>query len=308
MSGWTTNNMPDQTGKIFAVTGANSGLGFETTKALAEKGATVVMACRNMEKGEQAQNQVLAAVPNAQLDLMPLDLGDLSSVRDFANAYTEKYNQLDGLINNAGLMAVPQQQTVDGFEMQLGVNHLGHFALTGLLMDQLLDTPSSRVVSVSSFAAYNGEIHLDDLHMTQNYTRYSAYSQSKLANVLFAFELNERLQAAGANVTSLVAHPGYSNTSLQSNTAEYSGNPLERIMYSITNTVLAQSQAKGALPQLYAATAPDAKGGVFYGPNFFGIRGTPTTVRVPESAENTHIRRRLWEESTRLTGVRYPLD
>ena len=141
MRGWTTDNMPDQTGKIFVVTGANSGLGFETTKALAQKGATVVMACRNMEKGERAQNQVLAEVPNAQLDLMPLDLGDLSSVRDFAAAYTEKYTQLDGLINNAGLMAIPQQQTVDGFEMQLGVNHLGHFALTGLLMDQLLIHP-----------------------------------------------------------------------------------------------------------------------------------------------------------------------
>ena len=144
--------------------------------------------------------------------------------------------------------------------------------------------------------------------MTQNYTRYGAYGQSKLANVVFAFELNERLQAAGADVTSLVAHPGYSDTSLQSNTAEYSGNPLERIMYTITNTVLAQSQARGALPQLYAATAPDAKGGVFYGPNFFGIRGTPTTVRVPDAATNTHIRRRLWEESARLTDVRYPLN
>lgn len=309
MQHWTTDNMPDQSGKTIIVTGANSGLGFETTKALAEKGATVIMACRNMDKGDRARQRVIDHVPDATLELMALDLSDLSSVRDFAATFQGKHERLDVLINNAGLMGIPRRETVDGFEMQLGVNHLGHFALTGLLMERLLATPDSRVISVSSFIAYIGEgIHLDDLNMTQNYTRYGAYAQSKLANVLFAYELDERLKAAGADVRSIAAHPGYSDTSLQDNSTTSSGNKIEGFIYGITNRLLAQSQAKGALPQLYAATAPEAKGGTFYGPNFLRIRGYPTQVRAPEDATNTHIRRRLWESSQQMTGVRYPLD
>lgn len=305
MNRWTVRNMPDQSGRTALVTGANSGLGYETVLALARKGAHVVMTARSVEKGEAARAEVLRQVPNAQLDVMTLDLSRLASVREFADAYNSRYDRLDQLYNNAGVMAIPRRETEDGFEMQLGVNHLGHFALTGLLLDTLLRTPGSRVISVSSGASYIGRIHFDDLHLTKNYTRYGAYSQSKLANVMFAFELDRKFKAAGADSKSLVAHPGYANTNLQSTSTTESGSSLERVLYGIFNNVMAQSAEMGALPQLYAGTAPNLRGGEFIGPNFLGMRGYPTEVRASQPAYDDAARDRFWNVSADLTGVQY---
>lgn len=305
MANWTTDNIPDQTGRVVIVTGANSGLGYETSLALAQKNATVIMACRNLIKGATARDEVKKHAPNAQLDLMELDLGSLESVRTFAKNFRAAYDRLDVLINNAGIMAIPRRETADGFETQLGVNHLGHFALTGLLIDMIVATPGSRVVSVSSGANYMGTMDFDDLMGEKEYTRYGAYSQSKLANVLFANELNRRLSEAGVDSISLSAHPGYANTNLQGTSVSHSGALLDRLLYPITNRIMAQSQTMGALPQLYAAIAPEANGCDFIGPNFFNMRGYPKKVRANEDAYNEGIAARLWAVSEELTGVRY---
>lgn len=305
MANWTTDNIPDQSGRVIIVTGANSGLGYETTLALAQKNATVVMACRNQTKGAEARDQVLAKVSHAQVDLMALDLGDLASVRTFAEQFREKYSRLDVLINNAGVMAIPRTETADGFEMQFGVNHLAHFALTGLLIDLLVATPKSRVVSVSSFGHVMGKIDFDDLMGQEKYTRYGAYGQSKLANILFANELQKRLRAVGAETISLSAHPGLSSTNLQSTSTHHSGALLERILYPIMMNTVAQSAAMGALPQLYAGTADDANGCDYIGPRWMHTRGYPKKVRADKSAYDETIAKRLWEVSEELTGVRY---
>ena len=302
---WTAKDIPDQTGRVAIVTGANSGLGYETSLALARKNATVIMTSRSMTKGEKARDEVLAQAPNAQVEVMQLDLSSLDSVRSFAENFRAKYDRLDMLINNAGIMGIPRGETADGFEIQLGVNHLGHFALTGLLIDLIIQTPDSRVVSVSSGANYMGTINFDDLMGENEYTRYGSYSQSKLANIVFANGLQKRLEQAGVSTISLSAHPGYSNTNLQGNSTDHSGSTIERILYPITNRILAQSQAMGALPQLFAATAPEAKGCDFIGPNFFNMRGYPKKVRANEEAYNEAIADRLWEVSEDLTGVRY---
>lgn len=305
MANWTTDNIPDQTGRIIIITGANSGLGYETTLALAQKNATVVMACRNQTKGAEARDQVLANASGAQVDLMALDLGDLSSVRTFAEQFREKYSRLDVLINNAGVMAIPRTETVDGFEMQLGVNHLGHFALTGLLIDLLIATPKSRVVSVSSFGHVTGKINFDDLMLKENYTRYGAYGQSKLANILFANELQKRLSAIGAKTISLSAHPGLSATNLQSTSTHHSGALAERIIYPIIMNTVAQSAAMGALPPLYAGFSDDANGCDYIGPRWMHTRGYPKKVRADKSAYDENTAKRLWEVSEELTGVQY---
>lgn len=303
---WTIKDMPDQAGRIVVVTGANSGLGYETTLAFAQKNATVVMACRNLKKGAEARDEVLAQFPNATLDLMELDLGSLASVRSFAEAFHANYSQLDLLINNAGIMAVPRSETVDGFETQFGVNHLGHFALTGLLLPKLLSTPGSRVVSVSSIASYGADIKFDDIMHEQGYARYMMYGQTKLANVLFANELQRRLATAGANTISVSAHPGVSNTNLQSTTVGHSGNPFERVIYGmIVMPLLSQSQAQGTLPQLYAATAADVNGCDFIGPDFMRLRGYPKKEQADAKAYDESIAQRLWEVSVELTGVDY---
>lgn len=296
MAKWTANDMQDQTGRVALVTGANSGLGYETALALARKGARVLMACRNLKKGQAAMDEILAQVPDADLKLVQLDLGSLDSVRSFADSYAE--TRLDLLFNNAGVMAPPYQVTQDGFESQFGINHLGHFALTGLLLDKLVSTPGSRVVTTSSGAARMGRINFDDLQSEKRYIRYQAYGQSKLANILFAFELNRKLEGTGS--LSLAAHPGYAATHLQS-----TGNPLDTALYSVTNKVLAQSQAMGALPQLYAATVPGLQGGTYYGPQLYQVRGYPVEVKAPDRAYDVDVARRLWAVSEELTGVRY---
>jgi len=305
-SKWTKQDMPNLNGKVAIVTGANSGLGYEIALAFAEKGATVVMAVRNLSKGEQAKNDILKAYSSASLDLMTLDVGDLSSVREFAEAYKAKYDRLDILMNNAGVMAIPRQLTVDGFEMQLGVNHLGHFALTGLLIDVIVNTPHARIHNVSSSANYMGEINFDDLMGEEDYGRWSAYGQSKLANVFFTFELDKRLKAAGYDTIANSSHPGLVITNLQANSLEQSGNnALEKILYRIVEPLMAQDISMGILPMLYGATADNAKGGVFYGPRRFNLRGYPAQKKANNSANDAAALKRFWQVSEQLTGVQY---
>lgn len=300
---WTTTDIPDQTGRVAVVTGANSGLGLVTARELAKAGAVVVLACRNMAKGEAAVGSIRAEAPGATLALERLDLASLDSVRGFAERLAAAHDGLDLLVNNAGVMACsPRQETADGFEMQLGTNHLGHFALTALLLGALEGRDDARVVTVSSTAHKIGRIRFDDLQAERRYRRWRAYCQSKLANVLFALELDRRLRAAGSNVKSLAAHPGYSDTNLQ-----WAAPPaLDRAFFAVTNRLLAQSEEMGALPQLYAATRANLDGGLFVGPDGFEEqRGHPQAVRPVRAGRDEDSARRLWEESERLTGVAY---
>ena len=303
---WTQQDIPDLTGKVVVVTGANSGLGLESTKALAAKGATVVMACRNMSKAEEARAEVLAGNPNAKLDLMQLDNASLASVRAFADAFKAKYDRLDILLNNAGVMAIPHQLTEDGFEMQLGVNHLGHFALTGYLIDVITSTPGARIHNTSSSAAFNGQINFADLMGEENYSRWGAYGQSKLANAMFATELNRRLKEEGYDTISNSSHPGLVLGNLQANSLEQSGAPLtERVLYRIGGALMGQDVSMGVLPQLYASTAPEAKGGVFYGPKTMRLRGYPAEQKCNDALDDAAVLKRFWEVSEELTGVTY---
>ncbi len=292
---WTIQNIPDLDGKIAIVTGGNSGIGYETARALAGKGAQVIIASRNLFKAEAAANQIRQEHPQADLTVMELDLADLRSVCQFADQFRLRYPRLDILVNNAGVMATPLSRTADGFEMQIGTNHLGHFALTGFLIDVIARTPGARVVTVSSFAHLIGRINFDDLNSEKRYSRWMAYGQSKLANLLFAYELQRRLDQAGSTAISVAAHPGYSSTNLQSGTE-----------FHFLNAFLAQSQEMGALPVLYAATAADVAGGDFFGPDrFFGQHGYPTRVESSRASHDPDTARRLWQVSEQLTGVDY---
>lgn len=297
---WTVKNIPDMTGKTVIVTGANSGLGLETTRALAGKGAAVVMACRNTSKGAAAAQAIRADHPNAQLDVRALDLADLASVRQFAQAFKDHYDALHVLDNNAGVMALPDHRTTaDGFEMQFGTNHLGHFALTGLLLDVLQSTPGARVVSVSSFAHRMGRVRFDNLNAEKSYSRWGAYGLSKLANLLFTYELQRRLTASGSHVIAVAAHPGWTHTNLQA----HSG------FFSFLNPVFGQSPAMGALPALSAATASDVRGGDFIGPGgWFELRGYPKKTRSNAASRNEATAKRLWDVSEQLTGVHYVFE
>jgi NAD(P)-dependent dehydrogenase (short-subunit alcohol dehydrogenase family) len=298
-------NIPDQSGKIVIVTGANSGLGYESARALAKKGAHVVMTSRSIDKGNEARDAILKEAPNAALDVMALDLGSLDSVRNFAEAFKAKYDSLHILMNNAGVMAPPYGKTTDGFEMQFGVNHLGHFALTGLLLDRILETPGARVVTVSSNAQYLGSINFDDLQSEKKYERYPAYYQSKLANVLFAFELQRYFEKIGADAISVATHPGLSRTKLQSTAVEKSGNVLERIGYVIWLGLQAQKPSVGVRSQVYAATMPDVNGCDHVSPKYFKMRGAPVKNAAAKAAHDEAAAKRLWDISEQLTGVRY---
>jgi NAD(P)-dependent dehydrogenase (short-subunit alcohol dehydrogenase family) len=294
---WTEQHIPDLTGKTVIVTGANGGLGYEATRMFAGKGATVIMAVRTTAKGETAAQQIRDIHPDAKLDVMPLDLADLSSVRAFADAFKVKYDALHILLNNAGVMALPDRRTTaDGFEMQFGVNHLGHFALTGLLLDVLKQTPSARVVSVSSFGHRTGRVNFDNLNAEKRYSKWFAYGLSKLANLMFTYELQRRLELAGINALAAAAHPGYTNTNLQ----QHSG------LFSFLNPIFAQAPAMGALPLAYAATAPDVNGCDYIGPGgIFEMRGYPKKVKSSKRSHNEAVAKRLWEVSEELTGVQY---
>lgn len=303
---WGQQDMPDLTGKVVIITGANSGLGLESTKDLAAKGATVIMACRNLQKAEAAKSEILSAQPDAKLDVMQLDNASLASVRSFADAFKAKHERLDILLNNAGVMAIPRKETEDGFETQFGVNHLAHFALTGHLLDLLNSTPGARVHSTASSAAFNAEIDFDDLMGETEYSRWSAYGQSKLANAVFATELNSRLQAAGHNTIANSSHPGLVMGNLQENSLQQSGTPfMERILYGTIAPLIAQDVRMGVLPQLYGSTAPQAKGGAFYGPKTFRVRGYPAEQKCNDALDDAAVRQRLWQVSEELTGVSY---
>jgi NAD(P)-dependent dehydrogenase (short-subunit alcohol dehydrogenase family) len=300
---WTANDIPDQTARLAIVTGANSGLGLITARELARAGAQVVIAARNVAKGESAVSAIRDSVPAAQLELQALDLADLASVRGFVARFGGEHERLDLLVNNAGVMAPPRRTTVDGFESQFGTNHLGHFALTGLLLPKLLASEAPRVVTLSSGAHRIGKINLDDLQSERRYQNWLAYGQSKLANLMFAFELDRRARAAGSPLRSLAAHPGYAATNLQ-----FAGPAAwhERALMGVTNRVLAQSAEMGALPTLYAATFPDLPSGSFIGPDgFLEQRGHPHLVNGNARSRDTQVARRLWEVSEELTGVHY---
>jgi len=304
-----TYPLPDLTGKTFVITGANGGIGFEAARALARHAANVVMACRNRERGEAAKAKILAETPAARVEVASLDVGDLSSVRDFAaqiRARTGKDDKLHGLINNAGLMAIPRQLTPDGFEMQLGVNHFGHFALTGLLIDRLLATPGSRVVNVASKASAIGRLNFDDLDGAKSYHPWRAYGQSKLANLLFTFELARRLSELRVDVRAIACHPGYAATNLQFVGPDQTGSRVARFIMKLGNDVFAQSAEAGALPTLYAAVDPDAQSGDYIGPaGFMGSRGAPAKCTAVRAAYDPETMRRLWEVSVQRTGVDY---
>ncbi|MEZ4729982.1 MAG: oxidoreductase [Caldilineaceae bacterium] len=307
-STWTTATIPDVTGKTAIVTGANSGLGYEVSLALAAKGAHVIIACRNLDKGEQAATLIRQQSPNASLVLQELDLANLASVRRFADEFQQRYTTLDILCNNAGIMAIPRRETADGFEMQFGTNHLGHFALTGWLLGPLLHTPDARVVHVSSGLHERGTINFADLMGKERYDKWGAYSQSKLANLLFAYELQRKFAAAGVDAKSVGAHPGYAATNLQGVGPAMEGSWLGRIGMRIANRLIAQSAASGALPLLYAAVAPDVNGCDYIGPTGFqGMRGAPGKVKSNAESYNEDIAARLWRVSVELTGVAYEM-
>ena len=310
MSGWSASDIPSQAGRTWVVTGANSGIGLVTTRELARAGAMVTLGCRDPERGQTALTDVCEAATGAEPQLVQLDLADLGSVRDFASAVSESVESLDGLINNAGIMAPPREETADGFELQFGTNHLGHFALTGLLLDRLLaGEGGARVVTVSSMAHRTGSMDWDDLQGERSYSRWRRYGQSKLANLLFANELGRRSAAGGWGITSAAAHPGYAATHLQTSGPGLGGGLLSSLNVAamkLTNLV-AQSDEKGALPSLYAATAPDVTSGAYVGPSGPGeARGYPKLVGSTKAARSEADAKRLWEISEDLTGVSYP--
>ena len=308
---WDTSRMPDLRGRTAVVTGANSGLGLHTATALAGKGAHVVMACRNRDKTAAAIAAIRSVHPGATLEHIPLDLADLASVAAFAEAYRRAQTRLDILCNNAGVMFAPRGVTKDGFETHLGTNHLGHFALTGRLMDIVLATPGSRVVTVASEFARLGRIGLGDLNMRGGYSRVWAYANAKLANLMFAIELQRRLEKRGAGTISAAAHPGYSATNLQS-AGVGMGTPdaLARFgdwSMKYLNRWVAQDAAIGALPTLLAATDRSVKGGDYYGPeHFFGLRGYPDHAPKPPQSKDARVAAELWRLSEEMTGVTFP--
>jgi NAD(P)-dependent dehydrogenase (short-subunit alcohol dehydrogenase family) len=304
-AGWSAADIPDQSGRVAIVTGGNSGIGFEAAAELAAHGAHVVLACRDAGKAKTALDAIRARHANASLEVQALDLASLASVRAFADRVLAGHARFDLLINNAGVMAIPRRETADGFEMQLGTNHLGHFALTGLLIERLLAAPAARIVTVSSSAHRPGRIHWDDLQLARSYRKWRAYSQSKLANLLFAYELDRRLRRSGARAASAAAHPGYAATNLQFVGARMENDRFTERFFTLGNRLLGQSAAMGALPTLFAATSPDVASGDYIGPrDFFEAWGPPKKVRSTRRAHDEVDGRRLWELSEQLTGVR----
>jgi NAD(P)-dependent dehydrogenase (short-subunit alcohol dehydrogenase family) len=300
---WTAGNIPSQQGKTILITGANSGIGFEATKVLSTKGAHIIMAVRNLKKGKLAVETIKKENPNAKLDLMFIDLSDLNSIRTFSDEFHAKYSQLHTLINNAGVMNPPKREvTKQNFEIQFGTNHLGHFLLTGLLLDVLKNTPNSRISIQSSIVhkteSMKPDIHFDDLNFEKSYNRDQAYSQSKLANLLFAYELDRCLKANNINTLVTAAHPGYTKTNLQVNSGF--------MMSVILNNLLAQNVKIGALPILRAATEENVKGSEYFGPTKLKeLRGYPELVKSSEKSYDKDLAKKLWEVSEKLTDTKY---
>ena len=302
MSAWTADQIPDQSGRTAVVTGANSGLGLVTASELAKAGATVVATARSTEKAQAAAERIRGAAGGAKVEPKVLDLADLDSVRDFAATTSAEHPEINLLVNNAGVMMPPRELTTDGFELQFGTNHLGHFALTGLLLEALSAGSDARVVTVSSLEHKPGKIDFDDLKFERSYAPRSAYQRSKFANAVFGLELERRLREAGLPIRSVLAHPGYSDTNLQSSGPT---GPMKAIL-AVGNRLLAQDAKQGALPQLFAATEPSVEGGSFIGPDGFQeFRGSPKIVEPVGRARDADTALRLWEVSEELTGVTY---
>ncbi len=305
MNKWTPKQISSQVGKIAVITGANSGIGYHTALELGRAGATVILACRNLQKAEAAKAKILASVPQAHVEVAELDLANLDSVRKFAEGYLASGRKLDLLINNAGVMGMPQRvATAQGFEGQFGTNHLGHFALTGELMPALLKTPASRVVTVASIAHKRGRMRFEDPNWERDYNPDKAYQQSKLANVLFGLELDRRLKRANVDVASVLAHPGVAATSIVSNGMGTTS--LKAKMIGMMLPLLAQSDARGSWPILYAATSPGAQSGHYYGPDGIAeIKGIPVEVQPRPHGQDPVAAARLWHISEQMTGVEY---
>lgn len=304
---WTTDDIGDQHGRTAVITGANTGLGYETAVALADKGARVVLACRNLAKAESAAESIRARNADAEVEVLALDLGDLSSIREAAGEAHTRFVVVDLLINNAGVMIPPHESTADGFELQFGTNHLGHFALSALMYDLVEAAPAGRIVTVSSLGHKLGTMAWDDLQSAQRYRRVAAYGQSKLANLLFTNELARRLDAAGSSVLAVAAHPGSSTTELTRHVPGYRLTPLRVIMDAV-GKLWSQSAGMGALPTLRAATDPNTVSGDYFGPRGLGgQKGYPEKVGSSEKARNTADARRLWEISEDLTNVTWEL-
>ena len=301
---WKAKDMEDMEGKTVIVTGANSGLGFEGVKKFAEKNAEVIMACRTLEKAEKALKKIEEELEDPDLELMKLDLADLETVKEFAEEFRENHDSLDILCNNAGLMAIPRRETVDGFEMQLGVNHLGHFALTGHLIDMLIES-EGRIVNQSSMAHEGSEIDFDDLMSEESYSKWGAYGQSKLANLLFTYELDRKLKDIDADVEAVGCHPGVSDTNLFRKGPEMTNSKIKEKLGGFFSQIIGQSAEKGALPMLYAATE-DLEGGEYIGPGgLLSMRGLPEKQESSEASHNKRSQEKLWKRSEELTGVEY---
>ena len=295
-SKWTAGDIPDLAGKTAVVTGANRGIGFEIARALAGKGAAVVLACRDQEKGRAAAERIRAEHPAGTAEPMALDLADLASVRRFAAEFAREHKRLDIMVANAGIMAVPFGRTADGFELQFGTNYLGHFALTGLLLPTLLRAPGARVVAMSSDGHRFAKMDFDNLNAEKKYNPQAAYGYSKIANLLFTYELARRFEKAGIKAVAAAAHPGWTKTDLAANWR----------WVRLISPIIGQSPAMGALPALYAATAPDVTGGDYFGPGgFMGLRGHPASARSSELTHDPDAAARLWSLSEELTGVRF---
>ncbi len=301
---WTAADVPDQSGRVAVITGSNTGIGFHTALVLAEHGATVVLAVRDPEKGRAAAERIAKASPQAAVEVQRLDLSSLASVREAAEALSAAHPRIDLLINNAGVMYTPKQTTVDGFELQFGTNHLGHFALTGLLLPRMMRVKGSRVVTVSSMAhRIMAAIHFDDLQWEHGYNRIAAYGQSKLANLMFTYELQRRLAAKRKPTIAVAAHPGTANTELTRYLPPFL-RPAERLLWPM----VVQGAAMGALPTLRAATDTEVAGGQYYGPNGLGEqRGHPKLVEASKQAHDVELQQRLWAVSQELTGITFPV-
>ncbi len=294
---WDSNDIPDQKGRIAIVTGSSSGIGYETARVLVNKNAEVIMAVRNLQKGKTALDKVKAGCQDADVKVMELDLASLESTRRFAEDYKKNFSRLDLLINNAGVMMPPYSKTADGFELQFGTNHLGHFALAGLLMDLIVNTENSRVVNVSSTSHKSGKIDFDDLDWEKRtYKKMQSYGDSKIANIYFTYELQRKLERAGSNTIAVASHPGWTGTELQRHVG----------FIHFLNRFFSQGIDMGALPTLYAAIAPDVKGGDYYGPGgWLEMKGYPKKVESNKLSHDTEIARMLWKVSEKLTGIEY---
>ncbi|HET6736938.1 SDR family NAD(P)-dependent oxidoreductase [Mycobacterium sp.] len=300
---WTAADVPDQSGRVAIITGANCGIGYEAAAVLADKGAHVVLAVRNLDKGKDAVARIAAMTPNADAKLQQLDLASLDSIRRASDDLRANYPRIDLLINNAGVMDTPRCTTKDGFELQFGTNHLGHFALTIPVLDHMLTVEGSRAVTVGSLGHRPGKIRFDDLQLERGYTRLVAYQQSKLANVMFTYELHRRLADMGAPTIAVAAHPGFCNTEIIRSLPRWIRRPAKFLQ-----GLIAQSAAMGALPTLRAATDPAVRGGEYYGPGGIGeLRGHPKLVQSKANSHDQDVQRRLWAVSEELTGVTFPV-